>query len=118
MGRRNLDLQRIRREHKITQQRLALLTKYPQSYISQIENGRVDANERFLSKLSEVLGIKDFEPYFSPSHEEQSMRQASNQVDLQNTISRLLDMLDRRDERIRELETENSRLTELLLNNK
>lgn len=118
MRRRIIDLQRLRRDHKITQQRLALLTKYPQSYISQIENGRVDANDRFLTTLAEVLGIKDLEPYFSPSPEEKSMQQANNPSDLQGTINRLLDMLDRRDERIRELETENKRLTDILLNNK
>ena len=118
MRRRIIDLQRLRRDHKITQQRLALLTKYPQSYISQIENGRVDANDRFLTTLAEVLGIKDLEPYFSQSPEEKSMQQANNPSDLQGTINRLLDMLDRRDERIRELETENKRLTDMLLNNK
>ncbi len=117
---RDLDLQRIRKDYKVTQQRLAELTKYPQSFISQIENARVPAPEAFLKALQQVLGIPDIEPYFIPTPEEKAVHDAQNEVDAriseqQTTINRLLDMLDRRDERIRELEAEVSRCHSILL---
>ena len=124
---RQLDLQRIRKEHNVTQLRLAELTKYPQSFISQIERGRVDAPEKFYKKLTEVLGIKDFEPYMLPERVEIADQKAQDQPEAQNNepcsnsseeqkmASRLLDMIDRRDQRISELESENKRLHELLL---
>ena len=124
---RQLDLQRIRKEHNVTQLRLAELTKYPQSFISQIERGRVDAPEKFYQKLTEVLGIKDFEPYMLPDRVEvvdpkpqapapdSSSNSCSSQNEEQKMSSRLLDMLERRDQRISELESENKRLHELLL---
>ena len=119
---RQLDLQRIRKEHNVTQLRLAELTKYPQSFISQIERGRVDAPEKFYKKLTEVLGIKDFEPYMLPERveivdskpqvqpEAQNNEPCSNSSEEQKMASRLLDMIDRRDQRINELESENKRL--------
>lgn len=124
---RQLDLQRIRKEHNVTQLRLAELTKYPQSFISQIERGRVDAPEKFYKKLTEVLGIKDFEPYMLPERveivdskpqvqpEAQNNEPCSNSSEEQKMASRLLDMIERRDQRISELESENKRLHELLL---
>ena len=124
---RQLDLQRIRKEHNVTQLRLAELTKYPQSFISQIERGRVDAPEKFYKKLTEVLGIKDFEPYMLPERveitdpkpqvqpEAQNNEPCTNSCEEQKMASRLLDMIDRRDQRISELESENKKLHELLL---
>ena len=108
---RNLDLQRIRKDYKVTQQRLAELTKYPQSFISQIENARVAPPEAFISALQSILGIENIEPYFIPTPEEKAVIEAHNEVEdriseQQSTINRLLDMLDRRDERIKELEAE------------
>ena len=119
MPSRDLDLQRIRKDYKITQQNIAGLVDYPQSFISQIENRRVSAPERFQKKLMKVLGIKDLEPYFFPSSEDQAAgavsKLVSEKVDEQlSTVNRLLGMLEQRDERIRELESMNMRLQEML----
>ena len=123
---RDIDLQRIRKEHKVTQKHLAELTQYPQSFISQIENRRVNAPVQFQQKLMDILGITSLEPYYLPSPMQEAAK-GSNQGesgvagknnDQQLTINRLLDIIDRRDERIRELESENKRLTELLLQRK
>lgn len=116
---RDIDLQRIRKEQKVTQQRLAELTQYPQSFISQIENGRVTAPQPFLKKLQELFGIEDLEPYFIPTPEEKAVKEATSEVDLriseqQSTINRLLDIIDRRDERIKDLEAQVFKLMSLL----
>ena len=116
---RNLDLQRIRKDYKVTQQRLAELTRYPQSFISQIENARVSTPEAFISALQSVLGIEDIEPYFIPSPEEKAAVEAHKEVEdriseQQSTINRLLDIIERRDERIKELEAELGRCHSLL----
>lgn len=108
---RDLDLQRIRKDYKVTQQRLAELTKYPQSFLSQIENARVPTPEAFVTAVQKVLGIDDIEPYFVPTAEERAAQEATNvaedrMAEQQNLINRLLDMVDRRDERVRELELE------------
>ena len=120
MPSRDLDLQRLRKDYKITQQNLAGLVEYPQSFISQIENRRVNAPERFQKKLMKVLGIKDLEPYFFPFSEDQTAESVSKfvseKVDEQlSTVNRLLGMLEQRDERIRDLEAMNMRLQEMLL---
>ena len=116
---RDIDLLRIRKEHHITQRRLADLIQYPQGFISQIENRRVSAPVQFQQKLMEALGIPSLEPYYLPTPEEQLAQNFANGTnDFQQTINRLLDIVDRRDERIRELESENKRLTELLLQQK
>ena len=120
MARRNLDLQRVRKDYNVTQQRLAELTKYPQSFISQIENARVPVPEAFITALVNVLGIPDIEPYLIPTAEEKAVLEAQSEAESraseqQTTINRLLDMLERRDERIKSLEDELKRCHELLL---
>ena len=65
------------------------------------------------------LGIPSLEPYYLPSPEEQAAQNLTNGAnEFQQTVNRLLDIIDRRDERIRELESENKRLTELLQQSK
>lgn len=118
---RDIDLQRIRKDHKVTQQRLAELTKYPQSFISQIENRRVNAPAAFQKVLMEVLDISSLEPYYLPAPGDEKF-QNENAIrndelrDQQLTINRLLDIIDRRDERIRELENDLRRMQEIILN--
>lgn len=117
---KRIDLLRIRKEYKVTQVKLAELTKYPQGFISQIENGRVDAPAAFLVRLKEALNIKDLDSFCLPDSDEQAAKDArqllENRIDeLQAMIKRLLDMLDRRDERISELESQLSRYQEKFL---
>ena len=56
---RKLDIQRIRRENKITQKELARLTDYPQGFISKMESGKVSTPDAFIEKVkkAESLGI-------------------------------------------------------------
>ena len=118
---RDIDLQRIRKDHKITQQRLAVLTKYPQSFISQVENRRVNVPGAFLQVLMQVLDIQDLEPYYLPTPEEveaQNMNKAleDKAMGMQATINRLLDLIERQEKRIRELEDQLIHINEAVIN--
>ena len=112
---RQLDLQKIRGEQKLTQLRLAELTGYPQGFISQIERGKSPAPEQFVRKVQEVLGINDLEPYLIPDEidlakEQQiaELEEAKNEE--RQIVQRLLTMLENRDTRIMKLEAENDML--------
>jgi hypothetical protein len=69
----------------------------------------------------EVLDISSLEPYYLPapgdekSQNENAIRNDELR-DQQSTINRLLDIIDRRDERIRELENDLRRMQEIILN--
>ena len=117
---RDIDLQRIRKDHKITQQRLAVLTKYPQSFISQVENRRVNVPGAFLKVLMQVLDIQDLEPYYLPTPEEVEAQNMNKALEdkangMQATINRLLGLLERQDERIRQLEDQLIHISEELI---
>ena len=112
---RQLDLQKIRGEQKVTQLRLAELTGYPQGFISQIERGKSPAPVAFVRKVQEVFGIVDLEPYLIPDEidlakEQQiaELEEAKNEE--RQIVQRLLTMLENRDARIMKLEAENDRL--------
>ena len=117
---RDIDLQRIRKDHKITQQRLAVLTKYPQSFISQVENRRVSVPGAFLKVLMKVLDIQDLEPYYLPTPEEVEAQNINKALEdkamgLQATINRLLDLIERQEQRIRELEDQLIHINEAVI---
>ena len=118
---RDIDLQRIRKDHKITQQRLAVLTKYPQSFISQVENRRVSVPGAFLKVLMQVLDIQDLEPYYLPTPEEVEAQNMNKALEdkangMQATINRLLDLIERQEKRIRELEDQLIHINEAVIN--
>ena len=117
---RDIDLQRIRKDHKITQQRLAVLTKYPQSFISQVENRRVNVPGAFLKVLMKVLDIQDLEPYYLPTPEEVEAQNMNKALEdkangMQATINRLLDLIERQEQRIRELEDQLIHINEAVI---
>ena len=117
---RDIDLQRIRKDHKITQQRLAVLTKYPQSFISQVENRRVSVPGAFLKVLMKVLDIQDLEPYYLPTPEEVEAQNMNKALEdkangMQATINRLLDLIERQEQRIRELEDQLIHINEAVI---
>ena len=118
---RRLDLQHIRVKKNITQQRLAELTGYPQSFISQIERGKVSVPVSFIDKVSEILKIKDINKYVSyiditkPNKSADASEQAqapeekepAAEVNIEpekpaekETIDRLVELLERSEKRI------------------
>ena len=118
---RRLDLQHIRVKKNITQQHLAELTGYPQSFISQIERGKVSVPVSFIDKVSEILKIKDINKYVSyiditkPNKSADASEQAQAPEEKEpaveaniepekpaekETIDRLVELLERSEKRI------------------
>lgn len=104
-----LDLFKIRRKHKLTQQQLSNLIGYPQGYISRIERGKSDASKMFIARVQEALNIEDIGKYLvkdEPEIEQQSQEPASPSELHMMTINKLLTMLEDKEKRIKELEAE------------
>lgn len=132
MKTRRLDLQEIRVKRKITQQKIAAETGYPQSFISQIERGKVSVPLAFIEKLREVFNIEDVDDYVTyievnkvpvdvaeqidnepPKAVEVESRDAVQETPPtadQLTISRLVELLDKSERRNEKLEAEIERL--------
>ena len=117
---KKLDLKRIRKERGLTQNQLAKMLNYPQSYISYIESFRSSPSQEFQDRIKNVLKIEDLALYEVTQEEGiEGLKTFLTRIDeQQNTINRLLDMLDRRDERIKELEQEVALLHSAILKSK
>ncbi len=132
MKTRRLDLQEIRVKHKLTQQKIAEVTDYPQSFISQIERGKVSVPQLFIDKLRTLFNIEDVDDYVTyievkkvptetaePAEAEQPKEeQPASSGDAQEafptadqiTISRLVELLNKSERRNEKLEAEIERL--------
>ena len=51
------NVRRIRLMRKMTQERLAELSDYPQQSISELENGKMSPTVTTLAKLAQALGV-------------------------------------------------------------
>lgn len=141
------DLQRIRKEKKVTQSELAKMTSYPQGFISEIENGKASAPEAFINKVAEIFNIAEIKGYIkedsnlSASKEKDSnvnekdsnviaknsklppLEIQSTKEDYEITISKamfttIIDSLLKKDKKIEELELENQLLKKQLKSRK
>lgn len=134
------DLQRIRKEKKVTQRELAEMTSYPQGFISEIENGKASAPEAFINKVAEIFNIAEIKSYIkedsnlSASKEKDSnviakdskfppLEIQSTKEDCEITISKamfttIIDSLLKKDKKIEELELENQLLKKQLKSRK
>ena len=132
MKTRRLDLQEIRVKHKITQQKVAAVTGYPQSFISQIERGKVSVPLAFIEKLRSEFNIEDVDDYVTyievnkvpvettdapnveqPKEVQVEIREAVQETSPtadQITISRLVELLNKSERRVEKLEAEIERL--------
>lgn len=134
MKTRRLDLQRIRREQNVTQLRISEITGYPQSFISQIERGKVSVPMSLINKLSEEFHINNIDDYVTyiditkPNKSAAAAATETEQVQVEGqkpvtkveseptpskekaTIDRLVELLERSEQRNEKLEAENERL--------
>lgn len=112
-----LDLKRIRKERGLTQNQLAKMLNYPQSYISYIESFRSSPSKEFQDALKSALKIEDLALYEVTEEDPVAgLKTFLSRIDeQQNTINRLLDMLENRDNRIQELEQEVALLHSVIL---
>jgi len=111
---RRLNLAKIREEQRVTQQRLAELTDYPQGFISQIERGKANAPTAFIQKLQEVFGIDEIEPYLMAEVEESAQAEDStlsesaigkvDELKAEGMAARFIKLLEHKDEQIRFLQ--------------
>lgn len=132
------DLQSIRKEKKITQQKLAELVQYPQGFISEIESGKASAPQTFIKKVAEVLKIKNIDDYVKdiPNIAVNRKKKTKNKTNIstdiigtdfpvqpqisnvsaeQSIISKFLELLQKKEEKIEKLEAENRLLRDELL---
>ena len=135
------DLQSIRKEKKITQQKLAELVQYPQGFISEIESGKASAPQTFIKKVAEVLKIKNIDDYVKdiPNIAVNRKKKTKNKTNIstdiigtdfpvqpqisnvsaeQSIISKFLELLQKKEEKIEKLEAENRLLRDELLAHK
>ena len=123
---RRLDIQTIRRKHKLTQKQLSALTGFPQGFISKMECGKVSTPQAFITKVSEVLKIKDIDCFVSYDDTSKSVQGTPDSKELlgtqlkdeptdKMTIQLLFKMLEKREARIEKLEQENDALRSKLM---
>ena len=117
-----LDLQRIRKEKKLTQLRLSELTGYPQGFISKMERGQASAPEEFLKRLQEALKLPDLRAYLVEGKarelrktstvldEVEEKEEPTPTFDQADIVANLFAIISRRDARIEKLEDEIERL--------
>lgn len=116
----------------MTQQKIAEVTDYPQSFISQIERGKVSVPLAFIEKLRSEFNIEDVDDYVTyievnktpvettetpdveqPQEEQIESREAVQETSPtadQLTISRLVELLNKSERRNEKLEAEIERL--------
>lgn len=62
-----LNVQRLRRQRKLSQEQLSSLAKRTRAYISSVEAGRRNATLETLETLAQALEVKPFELIIDPS---------------------------------------------------
>lgn len=80
---RQFDLQRIRKEHNVTQKAVSQMTGYPQGFVSVIESRKASAPEAFIEKIKELFKIEDITPYiiYVPNEEIRAAKNGKPIVD-------------------------------------
>lgn len=93
---KRIDLQRIRKEKKLSQKQIAEILNVPQSFISQVENMKSPMPEYWISILVDKLNISDISNY-EVELEEQIISQGFNDID------KFMELLKSRDSVFREI---------------
>ena len=124
-----LDLKRLRKDAEITQSELANRIVYPQAFLSQIEHGKRPAPDKLIKIVVKELGISNIDDYIEtvpdsitsqnqpklePLSLDNIIKGEPSVESLHNTISQLVELLVKSQQRIDNLEKENKKMLELL----
>lgn len=106
------NLKAIRKEHHDTQKELAEKTGYQQSFISEMETGKVNMPDYFIERLKEIYGIEDLEKYRVEKKRSKPGRPPKEDQISSKIVERMLSIIESQnvrlaqlEERIRELES-------------
>ena len=114
-------MQRIMDEHDLNQQKLCALTGYKQSFVSLIMRGKSSVPEGFIVKLQTALGLESLDGYISyveiskqrkvevaplVPEVKQEVEEPNEKTVEQDTIERLVYLLNKSELRVEKLEAE------------
>ena len=101
-----IDLQKIRKLKKKTQQEIADIVGCKQSFISQIENRQDAMPDGWIPILQRELDIEDISEYITyvdPQNIASSLSIAGNGISVNKEVDKFIDLLKSRDELLREI---------------
>lgn len=102
---KRVDLQRIRRDKKLSQKQIAEILNVPQSFVSQVENMKSPMPEYWISIFANKLNISDISDY-EVELEEQKISQvfnSQNGLSVFNDIDKFIELLKSRDSVFKEI---------------
>ncbi len=102
---KRIDLQKIRRDKKLSQKQIAEILNVPQSFVSQVENMKSPMPEYWISILVNKLNISDVSDY-EVELEEQKISQvfnSQNGLSIFNDIDKFIELLKSRDSVFKEI---------------
>lgn len=125
-----VDLQRIRRIKKMTQQEIADIVGCKQNFISQIETGKDAMPESWIPILQEALKLDDISDFITDIEDARNIASsqnggttiAGNGISVNKEVDKFIDLLKSRDELLRDIVKEKdlqiSRLIGIIETNK
>lgn len=125
-----VDLQRIRRLKKMTQQEIADIVGCKQNFISQIETGKDAMPESWIPILQEALELDDISDFITDIEDARNIASsqnggttiAGNGISVNKEVDKFIDLLKSRDELLRDIVKEKdlqiSRLIGIIETNK
>lgn len=101
---KRIDLQRLRKESKISQKELAKMLNVPQSFISQVETGKDPMPEYWPQMLIDNLNISDISVYEIEENDPvPTFINSQNGTSVFNDIDKFIDLMKSRDELFRDV---------------
>lgn len=106
-----VDLQRIRKVKKMTQQEIADIVGCKQNFISQIENGKDAMPDGWIPILQEALHLDDISDFITDIEDARNIASsqnggttiAGNGISVNKEVDKFIDLLKSRDELLRDI---------------
>lgn len=120
---KRLDIKKIRKKLKLSQQRLSEITEYNQGFISLMENGKALVPAKFVALIKDRLNIEDLTPYYMeviedgtekateglPSEQSSVAKEipgSTESMPSATIVERFLTIIERQNKKIEELEAQ------------